>query len=175
MLTVKKSVDFKSSNDDIWGPTVKEKEKAMKLLGIGKRWIGFRGGGISISVPLSSYTEEDILEAFRTKLSIVEENNPKKDLHESYQLVRRCMKGKGRFKAIGKASLKSQRFACLLGKLKQIPNNNNENESVQEEESKFIIKEKRNQTVKKGKEVTRKINNSIPRKNIIEESTVKLK
>ena len=25
------------SNDDIWGPTVKEKEKAMKLLGIGKQ------------------------------------------------------------------------------------------------------------------------------------------
>ena len=75
--------NFIFRNEDINGPCINTKDDAMKKLGIEKRFIGHSSAGVSIKVectvslkiylimnyevPLSTYSEKDIIEAFRKK------------------------------------------------------------------------------------------------------------
>ena len=84
------------------GPEINTKEEAMKTLGIEKEFPGSEDSGVSIKVdlfitkkydeyflkiPLSKYTERDILEAFRKKLkNSAAKSSAQVILHESYQV-----------------------------------------------------------------------------------------
>ena len=84
------------------GPEINTQEEAMKTLGIEKEFPGSEDSGVSIKVdlfitnkitysllkiPLSKYTERDILEAFRKKLkNSAAKSSAQVVLHESYQV-----------------------------------------------------------------------------------------
>ena len=87
-------------------------------------------------VSLSTYTQKDILEAFREKLR---EGNSKtntmQDVHESYQIVRRVMNSKNKFRNFGKGAVKSEKITELLTTLKK----EGEEEKLKQQKNKKVV------------------------------------
>ena len=87
-------------------------------------------------VPLSTYTQQDILEAFRKKLQEGhEKTNKMQDVHESYQVVRRVMNSKMKFRNFGKGAVKSEKITELLTTMKK----EGQQEKMKEEKTKKAV------------------------------------
>lgn len=82
------------------------KDDAMRKLGI---------AGVYTKVPLSKYTERDIIEAFRRNIKASKSKSSKQVIvHESFQVVRRLMNATHRFRAVSRGTVKGEKFANLL-------------------------------------------------------------
>ena len=115
------------------GPTIRHKDQAMRILGIGSQMTETGAK----AVPLSKYSQTDLVTAFQKKASEAQSNSHQlKNFHESYQVGRghfcflfffkiclkvcqRVINSKKRFRAISKGAIKTEKFASLLTGLKQ--------------------------------------------------------
>ena len=72
------------------------------------------------AVPLSKYSQNDLVTAFQKKANEAQSNSQQlKNFHESYQVCQRVINSKKRFRAISKGAIKTEKFANLLTNLKQ--------------------------------------------------------
>ena len=116
------------------------KDQAMRVLGIGVDVNESEGAKTVIAqlssykhtslfflyqIPLSSYSQGDILNAFRQKIKDKVELKKSRtmamqDVHESYQIVRRVQDAKKKFGTIGKGAVRQEKFTGIMGQVRQV-------------------------------------------------------
>ena len=114
------------------------KDQAMRVLGIGVD-VSESDGAKTVKyllssyilhssfsqIPLSSYSQNDILNAFRQKIKDKVELKKSRtmamqDVHESYQIVRRVQDAKKKFGNLGKGAVRQEKFTGIMGQVRQV-------------------------------------------------------